>query len=76
MQDRLRNAVFLASLPEVERGDMVAFKPIAEAFVGADLDATAVVVVGADGLTTLDTSAPTGLNVSDRAYFKAAREVV
>lgn len=74
MQDRLAGAVFLASLPQVRQGDMAAARPIIDAFMVADQDCTGVVAVGADGRTILDTIAPVGLNLADRAYFAAGKE--
>lgn len=74
MQDRLGGAIFLAALPQVRQGDMATARPIIDAFMTADQDCTGVVVVGADGRTILDTIAPVGMQLGDRAYFTAGKE--
>lgn len=74
MRARLQDAVFVASLPSVRRVDVKAMQEAFAGFENTRIDATGVVFVGPDGRTLLDTSSPTGIDVSDRAYFKAGLE--
>ncbi|EPR43869.1 diguanylate cyclase with Cache1 sensor [Desulfovibrio sp. X2] len=73
MRERQADVVFLAGLPEVRDGDLRAIQETFSDYVAAQKEGFGVVYAGPNGRTVVDTSAPSGVDLSDRAYFAAAR---
>ncbi|HCY84807.1 MAG TPA: GGDEF domain-containing protein [Desulfobacteraceae bacterium] len=72
-QGRKNDAAFLAQLPAVRQGDLEQCRHIFKAFDETHEDISAVVMVGPNGKTVVNSIDSAVVDVSDRKYFIRAR---
>lgn len=64
----------LVNSPAARAGNLANLESLLQVFLNGQRDYQAFVYINKEGLTAIDTSGPTGLNLKDREYFKAAQE--
>ena len=71
---RLADIKSISELPAVKAGELAKMKGSLEAFDKNHPEFNGIVYVNKNGVTEIDTTGPTGLDLSDRPYFKEAKK--
>lgn len=73
-EKRIQTIQYFAALPSAKQHKLEELQANMQAFAKSQNDFTALVFVDKSGITRIDTNARTGVDLSDREYFKQARQ--
>jgi len=74
VQERNLDLYRLTNSPAAKEVNLANLESLLQVFLKGQQDYQAFVYINKEGLTAIDTSGPTGLDLKDREYFKAAQE--
>lgn len=72
-EERKAGIRFLSELPSVKNLDLSKMKDVLEIFDTNNPEFNGIVYVNENGITEIDTTGPIGIDISDRNYFKEAK---
>ncbi|MFT9848226.1 sensor domain-containing diguanylate cyclase [Aneurinibacillus sp. REN35] len=73
-EKRVQTIQYFASLPSAKQHNIEALQKNMQIFSESQNEFTALVFVDKNGITRIDTNASTGVDLSDREYFKQAQQ--
>ncbi|KAA9031168.1 diguanylate cyclase domain-containing protein [Niallia endozanthoxylica] len=73
-EEQMANIQALSELPIVKAFDLELMAKSLESFDQSHSEFNGVVYINEEGMTEIDTSGPTGIDLSDREYFKQAKK--